>query len=123
MVVKVGEEDDEGDGVTNQSPLHPGRERAATVERVAGVANGHMELDLKMEKRAEIKTRIALHVNAKHLYVTNVTLFSNSLTPHTYKNKTLPKQQDFISKSRTATNFLKFLKHPLRTQKNNQPFE
>lgn len=47
VVVKVGEEDDEGDGVTNQSPLHPSREWAATVERVAGVANGDMELDLK----------------------------------------------------------------------------
>lgn len=48
MVVKVGEEDDEGDGVANQSPLHPGGEWAAAVERVAGMANGHMELDLKM---------------------------------------------------------------------------
>lgn len=50
VVVKVGKEDDEGDGVTNQSPLHPGREWASTVERVAGVANGHMELDLKLQK-------------------------------------------------------------------------
>lgn len=48
MIVEVGEEDDEGDRVANQSPLHPSRERAATVERVAGMANGHVELDLKL---------------------------------------------------------------------------
>lgn len=47
VVVEVGEEDDEGDGVTDQSPLHPGREWAACVEGVASVANGHMELDLE----------------------------------------------------------------------------
>lgn len=46
VVVEVGEEDDEGDGVADQSPLHPGGERAAGVEGVAGVADGHVELDL-----------------------------------------------------------------------------
>lgn len=46
VVVEVGEEDDEGDGVANQGPLHPAGERAAGVEGVAGVADGHVELDL-----------------------------------------------------------------------------
>lgn len=48
MVVEVGEEDDESDGVTDQSPLHPGREWAAGVEGVSSMADGHMELDLEM---------------------------------------------------------------------------
>lgn len=46
VVVEVGEEDDEGDSVANQSPLHPEGERAACVEGVAGVPDGHVELDL-----------------------------------------------------------------------------
>lgn len=46
VVVEVGEEDDEGYGVANQSPLHPGGELTACVEGVAGVADGHVELDL-----------------------------------------------------------------------------
>lgn len=49
MVVEVGEEDDEGDSVADQSPLHPGREWATCVEGVAGVADSNMELDLEME--------------------------------------------------------------------------
>lgn len=48
VVVEVGEEDDEGDSIADQSPLHPGREWAACVEGVASVADGHMELDLEM---------------------------------------------------------------------------
>lgn len=46
VVVEVGKEDDEGDSIANQSPLHPEGERAACVEGVASVADGHMELDL-----------------------------------------------------------------------------
>lgn len=46
MVVEVGEEDDKGDGVANQSPLHPAGEWTAGVEGVAGVADGYVELDL-----------------------------------------------------------------------------
>lgn len=46
VVVEVGEEDDEGDGVADQGPLHPGGEWTAGVEGVAGVADGHVELDL-----------------------------------------------------------------------------
>lgn len=46
MVVEVGKEDDKGDSITNQSPLHPERELTAGVEGVASVTNGHMELDL-----------------------------------------------------------------------------
>lgn len=46
MVVEVGEEDDEGDSIANQSPLHPAGKLAARVEGVASVSNGHMELDL-----------------------------------------------------------------------------
>lgn len=46
VVVEVGEEDDESDGVTDQSPLHPGGEWTASVEGVSCMANGHMELDL-----------------------------------------------------------------------------
>lgn len=48
MVVEVGEEDDEGDGIANQSPLHPGGEWTAGVEGVSSMADGHMELDLEM---------------------------------------------------------------------------
>lgn len=46
VVVEVGEEDDKGDGVANQSPLHPAGERTAGVEGVAGMADGYVELDL-----------------------------------------------------------------------------
>lgn len=46
VVVEVGEEDDEGDSIANQSPLHPGREWTACVEGVASMADGHVELDL-----------------------------------------------------------------------------
>lgn len=52
VVVEVSEEDDEGDGVADQGPLHPVGERAARVEGVAGVADGHVELDL-MDTEAE----------------------------------------------------------------------
>lgn len=48
MVVEIGEEDDESDGVANQSPLHPGGEWTAGVEGVPSVADGYMELDLEM---------------------------------------------------------------------------
>lgn len=48
VVVEVGEKDDESDGVTDQSPLHPGGEWAAGVEGVSSMADGHMELDLEM---------------------------------------------------------------------------
>lgn len=50
VVVEVGEEDDEGDGVANQSPLHPAGERTAGVEGVASMADGHVELDLFNKK-------------------------------------------------------------------------
>ncbi len=54
VVVEVGEEDDEGDSIANQSPLHPGGERAACVEGVASMADGHMELDLLNTKNKHI---------------------------------------------------------------------
>lgn len=47
LVVEVGEEDDEGDGIADECPLHPSGERTACVERVGGVADGDVELDLK----------------------------------------------------------------------------
>ncbi len=43
------QQDDERNGVANQSPLHPGRERAARVERMSGVANGDRELETKTQ--------------------------------------------------------------------------
>lgn len=46
MVVEVGKEDDEGDSVANQSPLHPLRERTARVEGLGSMTDCHMELDL-----------------------------------------------------------------------------
>lgn len=46
MVVEVGKEDDEGDSVANQSPLHPLRERTACVEGLGSVTDCHMELNL-----------------------------------------------------------------------------
>lgn len=48
MVVEIGEEDDESDGIADQSPLHPGGEWTSGVEGVSSVANGYMELDLEM---------------------------------------------------------------------------
>lgn len=50
LVVEIGKQDDECNGVANQSPLHPGREWAARVERMSGVANGDVELDLNTSK-------------------------------------------------------------------------
>lgn len=46
MVVEVGKEDDEGDSVANQSPLHPLGERTACVEGLGSMTDCHMELDL-----------------------------------------------------------------------------
>lgn len=46
VVVEVGKEDDEGDGVADESPLHPLRERTACVEGLCSVADCHMELNL-----------------------------------------------------------------------------
>lgn len=46
VVVEVGKEDDEGDSIANQGPLHPVGEWTSGVEGVAGMANGHVELDL-----------------------------------------------------------------------------
>lgn len=60
VVVEVGEEDDEGDSITDQSPLHPGREWAACVEGVASVADGHMELDLEKQAHSVIKRTVTL---------------------------------------------------------------
>lgn len=50
VVVEVGKEDDEGDSVANQSPLHPLRERTACVEGLGSVTDCHMELDLLNKK-------------------------------------------------------------------------
>lgn len=49
VVVEVGEKDDKGHSIANESPLHPVREWAASVEGVSGVANRHVELDLGMD--------------------------------------------------------------------------
>lgn len=46
VVVEVSEQDDEGDSIANQSPLHPGGEWTACVEWVTCVADGDVELDL-----------------------------------------------------------------------------
>lgn len=46
LVVEVSEEDDKGDGVANQGPVHPVWELAVDVEGESGVANGDVELDL-----------------------------------------------------------------------------
>lgn len=46
LVVEVGKEYDEGDGIGDERPLHPGWEWAAGVQRVSRVTNSDMELDL-----------------------------------------------------------------------------
>lgn len=55
LVVKIGEQDDERDGVANQSPLHPCWEWAARVERVSGMANSDVELDLKTKQNRYVE--------------------------------------------------------------------
>lgn len=47
LVIEIAEEDDEGEGVSNQTPVHPLRERAVRVQRQSRVANGDMKLDLR----------------------------------------------------------------------------
>lgn len=55
VVVEVGKEDDEGDSIADQSPLHPAGEGAASVEGITSVADGYMELDLfNIKKRANL---------------------------------------------------------------------
>lgn len=51
MDVEVGEEDDEGDGVANQSPVHPLGEIAVDVEGMDGVDYGKTELQLYRERK------------------------------------------------------------------------
>lgn len=46
LVIEIAEEDDEGEGVSNQTPVHPLRERAVRVQRQSRVANGDVKLDL-----------------------------------------------------------------------------
>lgn len=46
LIVEVAEKYDEGDGIGNECPLHPGWERAARVQRVSRVTDSDMELDL-----------------------------------------------------------------------------
>lgn len=55
VVVEVGKENDEGDGIANQSPLHPVRERTACVEGLGSMADGHVELDLLITQNSCIK--------------------------------------------------------------------
>lgn len=50
LVIEVSKEDDEGEGITNQTPVHPFREGAVSVERKSSVTNGDMELDLRKWK-------------------------------------------------------------------------
>ncbi len=47
LVIEVPEEDDEGEGVSHQTPVHPLRERAVGVQRQGRVADGDVELDLR----------------------------------------------------------------------------
>lgn len=47
LVVKVAEQDDEGDGVADEGVVHPVGEVAVDVERQGGVADGDVELDLR----------------------------------------------------------------------------
>lgn len=46
LVIEIAKEDDEGEGVSNQTPVHPLRERAVRVQRQGRVANGDVKLDL-----------------------------------------------------------------------------
>lgn len=50
LVVEVPKEDNEGDGITNQTPVHPFREGAVSVEGKSSVTNSDMELDLRKGK-------------------------------------------------------------------------
>ena len=47
MVVEVGEEQDEGDGVSDEREVHPFGKVAVNVERVDGVDDGQAELQLQ----------------------------------------------------------------------------
>lgn len=47
LVVEVPKEDNEGEGITNQTPVHPFREGAVSVEWKSSVTNSDMELDLR----------------------------------------------------------------------------
>lgn len=53
LIVEIGKQDDESDGVANQSPLHPSREWAARVERMTRVADGDVKLDLNTKQTGE----------------------------------------------------------------------
>lgn len=65
LVIEVGEEDDEGDCVCDKRPLHPGREWAARVERVSGMADCHMKLDHLNYGQVLFPPQILLHVGSK----------------------------------------------------------
>lgn len=56
LVVEICKQDDESDGVTNQSPLHPGRERAARVKGMSRVTDGDVKLDLNEANGYKIKS-------------------------------------------------------------------
>lgn len=55
LVVEVPKEDNKGEGITNQTPVHPFREGAVGVQRKSCVTNSDMELNLRREKTVVTK--------------------------------------------------------------------
>ncbi len=47
LVIEIPKEDDEGEGVSDQTPVHPLREQAVGVQRQSRVADGDVKLDLR----------------------------------------------------------------------------
>lgn len=60
LVVEVAEEDDEGHGVNDQTPVHPHRKRTVQVQRLNSVSDGNMELNLQQNKHRNIRTQCML---------------------------------------------------------------
>lgn len=49
-IVEVTKQENEGDSIENDTPVHPFRERTININRQGCVANSHMELHLKDRK-------------------------------------------------------------------------
>lgn len=53
-IVEVTKQENEGDSIENDTPVHPFRERTININRQGCVANSHMELHLK-DRKCRIK--------------------------------------------------------------------
>lgn len=69
LVVEVAEEDDEGDGVADEGVVHPVREVTVDIERQGRVADGDVELYLRLKTQAKKDVRLNFSFRFSHFVI------------------------------------------------------